>query len=159
MEEVLPPQTQSGAGFEPTRIRQFTIFLENKVGRLQQLVRVFEEQAAKIVALSIEESGDAALVRIICADPELGKEVLSANGFPFGETDLLAVELPKKTRQPLIAICSAMLSAEINIHYAYPLLLRPHGPTLALYVDEPTLAAQIVIRKGFKLIGESDLRD
>ena len=159
MEEVLPPQTMSGAGFEPTRIRQFTIFLENKVGRLQQLVRVFEEQAAKIVALSIEESGDAALVRIICADPELGKEVLSRNGFPFGETDLLAVELPKKTHQPLIAICSALLSAEINIHYAYPLLLRPHGPTLALYVDEPTLAAQIMIRKGFKLIGESDLRD
>ena len=42
MEEVLPPQTQHGAGFEPTRIRQFTIFLENKVGRLQQLVRIFE---------------------------------------------------------------------------------------------------------------------
>jgi hypothetical protein len=159
MEEVLPPQTMNSAGFEPTRIRQFTIFLENKVGRLQQLVRIFEEQATKIVALSIEESGDAALVRIICADPDLGKEVLMLNGFPFGETDILAVELPKKTQQPLIAICSAMLSAEINIHYAYPLLLRPHGPTLALYVDEPTLAAQIMIRKGFKLIGESDLRD
>jgi hypothetical protein len=149
----------NSAGFEPTRIRQFTIFLENKVGRLQQLVRIFEEQAAKIVALSIEESGDAALVRIICADPELGKEVLGRHGFPFGETDLLAVELPKRTHQPLIAICSALLSAEINIHYAYPLLLRPHGPTLALYVDEQTLAAQIMIRKGFKLIGESDLRD
>jgi hypothetical protein len=159
MEEVLPPQTMSGAGFEPTRIRQFTIFLENKVGRLQQLVRIFEEQETRIVALSIEESGDAALVRIICDSPDLGKEILTQNGFPFGETDILAVELPKRTKQPLIAICSAMLSAEINIHYAYPLLLRPHGPTLALYVDEPTLAAQIMIRKGFKLIGESDLRD
>jgi len=159
MEELLPPETENGAGFEPTRIRQFTVFLVNKVGRLQQLVRVFEEQAAKIVALSIEESGDAALVRLICSDPDLGKEVLEQNGFPFGETDLLVVELPKGTKQPLIAICSAMLSAEINIHYAYPLLSRPHGPALALYVDEPTLAAQIMIRKGFKLIGESDLRD
>jgi hypothetical protein len=158
MEELLPPETENGAGFEPTRIRQFTVFLVNKVGRLQQLVRIFEEQAAKIVALSIEESGDAALVRLICSDPDLGKAVLERNGFPFGETDLLAVELPKGTQQPLIAICSAMLSAEINIHYAYPLLSRPHGPTLALYVDEPTLAAQIMIRKGFKLIGESDLR-
>ena len=159
MEEVLPPQTQHGAGFEPTRIRQFTVFLENKVGRLQQLVRAFEEQEARIVALSIEESGDAALARIICSDPDLGKQVLEEHHFPFGETDLLAVELPKRTKQPLIAICSAMLSAEINIHYAYPLLLRPHGPTLALYVDEPTLAAQIMIRKGFKLIGESDLKE
>ena len=59
---------------------------------------------------------------------------------------------------PLIAICAALLSAEINIHYAYPLLLHPHAPTLALYVDDPTLAAQILIRKGFKLIGESDLK-
>jgi len=158
MEETLPPETETGAGFSPTRIRQFTIFLQNKVGRLQQLVRAFEEQAAKIVALSIEESGDAALVRIICSDPDLGKEVLEEHGFPFGETDLLAVELPRHNRQPLIAICSAMLGAEINIHYAYPLLSRPGGPTLAIYCDEPTLAAQIMIRKGFKLIGEDDLK-
>ena len=159
MEDVLPPQTESGAGFEPTRIRQFTVFLQNKVGRLQQLVRAFEEHEGRIVALSIEESGDAALVRIICSDPDRGKDILDTNGFTYGETDILAVELPKRTKQPLIAICAALLTAEINIHYAYPLLLRPHGPTLALYVDEPTLAAQIMIRKGFNLIGESDLKD
>ena len=158
MEDILPPQTEHGAGFEPTGIRQFTVFLQNKVGRLQQLVRAFEEHEGRIVALSIEESGDAALVRIICSDPDRGKDILEKSGFTYGETDILAVELPKRTKQPLIAICAALLTAEINIHYAYPLLLRPHGPTLALYVDEPTLAAQIMIRKGFNLIGESDLK-
>src|SRR3954453_8091969 len=112
MEGLLPPETENGAGFEPTRIRQFTVFLVNKVGRLTQLVRAFEEQAAKIVALSIEESGDAALVRLICANPDLGKSVLQQANFAFGETDILAVELPKRTAQPLIAICAAMLSAE-----------------------------------------------
>ena len=71
---------------------------------------------------------------------------------------MLAVELPRKSSAPLISICSALLSAEINIHYAYPLLTRPRGPAIALYVDDPTLAAQILIRKGFTLIGESDLR-
>src|SRR6185503_18110631 len=108
MEDVLPPQTESGAGFEPTRIRQFTVFLQNKVGRLQQLVRAFEEHEGRIVALSIEESGDAALVRIICSDPDRGKDILDTNGFPYGETDILAVELPKRTKQPLIAICAAL---------------------------------------------------
>jgi hypothetical protein len=68
------------------------------------------------------------------------------------------VELPKKTKQPLIDICSALLAAEINIHYAYPLLLRPRAPSLALYVDDSTLAARLLIKKGFTLIGESDLR-
>ena len=158
MEEVLPPETADGAGYERTRVRQFTIFLENRVGRLQALVRAFEEDAARIVALSIEESADTALVRLMCSNPDLGRHVLRQHGFSFSESELLAVELSKRSHQPLLAICSALLSAEINIHYCYPLLMHPHGPTLALYVEDPTLAAQILIRKGFNLIGESDLR-
>jgi hypothetical protein len=157
MEEVLPPQTQSGAGFESTRIRQFTVFLENRVGRLQGLLRAFEESAGKICAMSIEESADSALVRIICSEPDMGRDALRQNKFSFSESELLAVELPR-TRQPLISICTALLAAEINIHYAYPLLQRPNGPAMALYVEDPTLAARLLIKKGFTLIGESDLR-
>ncbi|HUB27397.1 MAG TPA: hypothetical protein VL992_18370 [Tepidisphaeraceae bacterium] len=158
MEESLAPQTQEGAGFEPTLVRQFTVFLENRVGRLQAMVRAVESSDARIVALSIEESADSSLVRLIVSDSELGRHTLSSNKFSFTETELLAVEMPKRTSQPLIAVCSAMLAAEINIHYAYPLLLRPHGPAIALYVDDPILAAQLLIKKGFTLIGESDLK-
>jgi hypothetical protein len=158
MEEVLPPQTMEGAGFEPARVRQFTVFLENKVGRLQNLVRALEAGHGRIVALSIHESADSALVRLICADPDEARDVLREAGFAFGESELLAVELPKRTKQPLIDICSALLAAEINIHYAYPLLLRPRGPSLALYVDDAVLAARLLIKKGFTLIGESDLK-
>ena len=53
---------------------------------------------------------------------------------------------------------SALLAAEINIHYAYPLLLWPRGPALVLYVEDRTLAARLLLKKGFNLIGESDLR-
>jgi hypothetical protein len=158
MEETLPPLTEHGAGFEPTRVRQFTIFLENRVGRLQSLVRALEQGADPIRALSVEESADTALVRLICSDADLARETLRKAGFFFNESELLAVELKKRSTQPLIAICSALLAAEINIHYAYPFLLGPHGPALALYVDDPTLAAQLLIRKGFTLIGESDLK-
>jgi hypothetical protein len=158
MEEVLPPQTQYGAGFELTRVRQFTVFLENRVGRLQMLVRTLEESIGCIIALSIEESADSALVRMICSHPDHSREVLQHAGFSFSESEVLAVELPRRSKQPLIAICTAMLAAEINIHYLYPLLARPSGPALALYVDDPTLAAQLLIRKGFTLIGESDLK-
>ncbi len=156
MEDLLPPQTASGAGFESTRVRQFTIFLESKVGRLQMLLRSFEHGAGRIVALSLEESGDAALVRLICAHPDYGRELLRTAGFGFSESDMLVVEMPK-VKQPLVVICSALLAAEINIHYAYPLLIRPRGPALALFCDDPTLAAQLLIRKGFTLVGQSDL--
>ena len=158
MEEVLPPETMDGAGFESTRVRQYTVFLENKVGKLQSLVRALEQGSGKIVAMSIHEAADSALVRLICSDPDESREILKYGGFAFSENELLAVELPKKTKQPLIDICTALLAAEINIHYAYPLLVRPRGPSLALYVDDPTLAARLLIKKGFTLIGESDLR-
>jgi hypothetical protein len=158
MEQVLPPQTLEGSGFEFTRIRQFTIFLENKVGRLQMLVRAMEEGAGHIVALSIEESGDMALVRIVAAHPDFARELLRTGNFPFAESELLAVELPKKSKHPLITICSTLLAAEINIHYAYPLFSsKSRGPAMAMFVDDLTLAAQLFIKKGFRILGESDL--
>src|SRR5438105_1230428 len=106
MEDILPPQTENGAGFELTRIRQFTIFLENRVGRLQMLVRAFEQM--RIIALSIEESADSALVRLICSMPDLGRDALRGAGFSFSESEVLVVELPERVRQPLSAICSAL---------------------------------------------------
>jgi hypothetical protein len=159
MEETLPPQTLDGAGFERTRVPQFTIFLENRVGKLAALVRLLEEHVGEICAMSIEESADSALVRVICSHPQETRETLKLSGTSFSESEVLIVQLSSRSKHPLMAICTALLSAEINIHYAYPLLRAGSAPALALYVDDPTLAAQILIRKQFTLIGESDLRD
>jgi hypothetical protein len=157
MEQTLPPETLTGGGFESARVRQFTIFLENKVGRLQMLIRSLEQGVGRIVALSIEESGDAALVRLIAAQPDFGRELLQTANFAFCESELLAVEIPLESTQPLLSICSALLAAEINIHYTYPLLVRPRGPAMALYIDDITLGAQLLIKKGFTLLSQADL--
>jgi hypothetical protein len=158
MEEILPPATERGAGFEAPRVRQFTIFMENRVGRLQALVGAYEETDARVIALAIENSGDAALVRLIGSDPELTRQVLTRAGFPFTEQELLLVQLPAGSRRPLTTICAVLLQAEINISYAYPVLRMPPGPALALQPDDPVLAAQILIKKGFAILGESDLK-
>jgi hypothetical protein len=156
MQEVLPPQTASGAGFEGTYIRQFTVFLENRVGRLQTLLRALED-VTRVVALAIEESADSALVRLVCADSDAARETMRQDGFSFSETDLLCVVLPNKTRHPLSGICTALLTAEINIHYAYP-VITSEAQAVALYVEDATLAARILFGKGFNLLGESDLK-
>jgi hypothetical protein len=158
MEEILPPQTQHGAGFEMTRLRQFTVFLENHVGKLRMLVSTLEESEAGMVAFMIVDSAETALVRLICREPDVARDALNASGFCFAETEALAVELPRKVTDPFSSICSALLAAEISVHYAYPFLDRPGGPTIALYVEDPTLAAHLLIKKGFRLIGESDLK-
>lgn len=158
MEDLLPPETDTGASYEKPTLRQFTIFLENRVGRLTLLLRCLESSHQKIVGLAIEESADAALVRLICADADETRACLKEAGFSFSITEVLAVALPANHRSPLIAICNALLAAEINVHYAYPLLRGPSGAALALYVDDRTFAAQILIKKQFMLIGESDLK-
>jgi hypothetical protein len=159
MEDLLPPETELGASFEKPTLRQFTIFLENRVGRLTMLLRCLESSGQKIVGLSIEESADAALVRLICADADATKICLKDAGFSYSITEVIGVSLPANHRSPLIAICNALLAAEINVHYAYPLLRGPAGPALALYVDDRTFATQILIKKQFLLIGESDLSE
>jgi hypothetical protein len=158
MEEVVAPETEDGAGFEPTRLRQFTIFLENRVGRLQALVRAVEDRPYDIVTIAIEESADSALVRMVCREPDVSRAALRLEGFAFTESEVLAVALPLGKAQPLLAVTAALLAAEINIHYLYPLLRCPGQPALILYVEDPTLASQLLIRKGFTLLGESDFR-
>jgi len=157
MEEVLPPGTEQGAGFEPRLVRQFTVFLENKVGRLQALVRAYEESGGRIRSVSVHNAADTALVRLLVSDSDRAREVLRAEGFAFAEQDVLVVQLPQANRLPLSTLCTALLGAEINIHYAYPLLDQPGGPAMVLCADDPTLAAQVLIRKLFTILGESDL--
>src|SRR5688572_1265015 len=112
MEEVLPPQTESGAGFEPTRVRQFTVFMENRVGRLQGLVRTYEEVGGRILAVSIQNSVDTALVRLICSDADLARQAMKRDGFSFTEQEVLVVALPERSKHPFTSVCAALLAAE-----------------------------------------------
>jgi hypothetical protein len=106
-----------------------------------------------IVAFFVEESAECALVRLLAAKPDAAAEVLRAHQFPFSRTEVLAVGLPN-VRHPLIAVCAVLLSAEINIHYTYPMLQRS---AIVLSVDDPTLAVQALLRKSMVLLSESDL--
>jgi hypothetical protein len=157
MEEVLPPDTASGAGFELTRVRQFTVFLENRVGRLTALLRALDEAEQRVYALAIEESADAALVRLIVSNPEQAKPYLKGHGFSLSTTEVLCVELPAKASNPLLMVCQCLLSAELNLHYTYPMLKGPTGPAVVVYTDDATFAAQILIKRQFRLISEGDL--
>jgi hypothetical protein len=140
-------------------IRQFTVFLENRVGQLLEVVRRFEGSRVRIVALSINDATECSFVRFLLSHPEQGREVLERAGLAIIETDLIGVELPPGP-QPLLQVCTALLQAEINIVQAYPLIFRPHGhPAVALMVDNIECAMEILRDKGFGMICESDLSD
>ena len=155
MTQVLP--TPTAQGYSPPTVRQFSVFLENKVGKLLDLVRLFDEAPdVHLCAFSVLESSDYAVVRIIPNNADAARGVLRRHGLSFSETDLLIVELNEGLT--LTSLCIYLLAAELNIRFAYPLMLRPDGtPTIALSVDDQTLAGQILRKKSFRLLGEGDL--
>ncbi len=140
-------------------IRQFTVFLENRVGHLLEVVRRFEGSHVRIVALTVADATECAVVRFLLSDPEQGREVLERAGLAIIETDLIGVELPDSP-QPLLQVCTALLQAEINISQVSPLLARPRGnPAVALMVDNIEMALDTLANKGFSAINEDDLKD
>ena len=152
-----------GVGFATARgrdwpsVRQFNVFLENRLGALLNLVRRFETTDIRIVSLTVVDSADCAIIRMVVSDPERALETFRLNNLPVTESDLLVVQLPEGP-QPLLQICKALLVAEVNIHYAYPLLIGPHGhAALALHVEDHETAVNTLTRQGFVLFTENDL--
>lgn len=140
-------------------LRQFGVFLENRVGSLHDLLRHLESRDLRIMALSIVDSVDCAIVRLMLNNYERGKEMFDLSNFSVFETDLIGVQLPESP-QPYLSVCTALLQAEVNIHYTYPLLFRRQGQSaIALYVDDVDLGLNVLYEKGLTVVREKDLLD
>jgi hypothetical protein len=138
-------------------VTQFSIFLENRVGQLLELVRSFHGSKVRIVGLSIADSADCCIVRIILSHPEQGREILELGKHAYAENQLLVAELPPGSHA-LVELCTALLQAEINIHYAYPLIIHPHGRSaVAMHVDNIEQAGSTLRSMGFEVLCEADL--
>ena len=156
-----------GVGFETMRgrdwpsVRQFNVFLANRMGALLDLVRRFEMTDVRVVSLTVVETADCAIIRLVPSDYERAFEILTAAKLPFTESDLMVVKIPDND-QPLLTITKAFLAGEYNIHYMYPLLIGvgPMGSTaVAIHVDSFEAATAHMQDLGFTLFTESDLRD
>jgi len=142
-------------------VRQFNIFLANRLGAMLDLVRRFETSEVTVISLMVIETSDCAIIRLVPSDYERGYEVLQSAKLPFTESDLLLVKLPDNA-QPLLTITKALLSGEVNLNYCYPLLIGvgPMGNTaLAIHVPDAEAAAFLLQNRGFTLFNEDDLKE
>lgn len=152
--EHLPYETLEGHSF-PT-VRQISVFMENRVGQLLRLSRLMEENGVRILSLSVLDSVDCAIVRLLTGDPDRAIDLLRDTGFAISVAEMVVVRVPHGPGG-LLTVWSALLSSEINIAYAYPLLSGDLGPTLALKVDNIEIAVDTLFSKKFEVLSESDL--
>lgn len=138
-------------------LRQFIVFLENRVGALHELLRRIERDDLKIVALSILDSADCAVARIIVNSYERAHELLTFGNVTMFETDVIGILLPEAD-QPHTSVMGSLMSAELNVHYVYPLMYRRNGRgAIAIYVHEKDEALRVLKERQFELITEDDL--
>jgi hypothetical protein len=158
MSEAATP-TETTQGYAPPTVTQLSVFLDNRVGKLYDLVEAFADSPdCCICALSVHEAADHAVVRLITNNATAAKALLRRHNLPFCALDVLIVEIVKG--HSLSSMCLSLLGAELNIQFAYPLMLRPNGsPTIALAVDDKYLAGQILRKKEFRLLGEADIME
>jgi hypothetical protein len=140
------------------RIRQLSFFLPNRVGALLGVARRLEELHVHICAISILDSADHAVVRMVVDRPALAKEALLEKGLNVFETDLIAVEVPLEKGMGLPGVLTALLRAEINVQYTYALIVQSKGhPVIAFQVDSAETAAQVLRQQGLVLIGQDQV--
>lgn len=138
-------------------LQQFVVFLENKVGALNELLRHVERDDLRIVALSILDSSDSAIARLISNSYERTRELLALSNLPFCESEVIGVLLPA-VEQPHSNICGCLMSAELNIHYVSPLMYRRNGRgAIAVYVDNVDEALRVLKEQQHEFVTEDDL--
>ena len=116
-------------------------------------------QSSRIVALTISDSTECALVRFLLSDPEQGREILERAGLALVESDLIGVELPD-SQQPMLQICTALSSGRSKHHADLSAAPPPHRPARrGLMVDNIEMAIETLRIKGFHAINEDELKE
>jgi hypothetical protein len=150
-----PFETAAAEGF-PT-VTQISVFLVNRVGELLRLTRALDPSDTHILALSVVNAIDCAIVRMIVDNPEMAADVLRQNNFTITESEVLVVSLPPGKRA-LLSTWSALLACEASIADAYSLLARPDGrPALVVQADNLETAAVTLQGKHFVVLDQADL--
>ena len=145
------------SGHDAPLVKQFSIFLPNKVGAMLDVVKLLHSHNTHVVALSIAESTDSAIARIVVSDPDQVEELFREHDVPFGVCAMVVVELQEVATQ-LAKMLSALLMAEVNLHFCYSFLTQPRGyAAVALHVDDTECATSVLQGEGFKLLSQLDI--
>lgn len=150
----VPTKTASRRGGES--VVQFSVFTPNRVGRLHDVVKLLAARDVHVLALTVLDTTDSAILRLVVDDPERARELLDASAFAFTESPIVAVELPSP--QDLTRLMAALLGAELNIHYLYSFIPSPGGKSiLGLSMEDNDMAEQALKQQQFVVLKQSDI--
>ena len=132
-------------------IRQFVIHAENKVGWLNDFIGMLKSQDSHIMAISVLDTTDSAVIRLVTNYPKETAQLLKSRSISFTERNIIAVEI--EGEDSLHLITQSLLHAEINIHYVYPFLHQPNKkPVLALAMEDEDIGEEALLKHGMRVL-------
>lgn len=138
-------------------INQISVFLENKPGQLAEFTRLLEQNQIDMRALSIAETQDFGILRLIVDDPYDTVNVAKDAGYICAVTPVLAIEIPDKPGS-LVKMLSALGEAGINVEYTYAFLTRKKDVAYMIFrVNDPDKASEALVRSGVCPLAQDDL--
>lgn len=138
-------------------IKQISVFVENKKGRLAKITDVLGHAGIDLVALSIADTTNFGIMRCIVSDPEKALDVLKQNGFTANTTDVIVLEVTDKPGG-LASVLRVLDGADISVEYLYSFVRTPNENALILFRVENIDKAVTVLREsGVKLLDTQDV--
>jgi hypothetical protein len=139
------------------KIKQLSLFLENKPGSLSRPVKLLAKAKLNILTLSIADTQQFGILRFVLRDWEKAKKVLEKEGFVVKVSDMVAIEVADEPGG-LAEILETVEQARINLEYMYGFTLRKEGKgVLAFRFDDPDRAIAALQKKGINPVSSADL--
>lgn len=139
-------------------VRQISVFLENKRGRLSEVTKILKEHDIDITALSLADTTNFGILRMIVDKHELAVEAMRNSGFTVSTTEVLVAEVPDRPGG-LHEVLEVLKDNDISIEYAYSFIRRPSESALILFkVEDPLEASNILKKAGFYTPREEEIR-
>jgi hypothetical protein len=139
-------------GFTGMKVEQISVFLENKPGTLEKATLVHKDANINIRTLSMAETADFGILRLIVNDVEKANKVLKDNGFQVSKTPVVAVEVPDKPGG-LHSIMEALSKEGINVEYLYAFVEKSGQNAVIIFrFDNPEKAIDILMKHNFTVV-------
>ena len=138
-------------------VKQLSVFMENRPGRLYKLTHALGQEGIDFVTLSIADTKDYGIVRFIARDNDRAYEILKQAGFTVGQTELIGVEVEDKPNA-LAEVIALLEEENINIEYLYSFVLTTHNSAkILMRVEDTERAVKLLGERGIKLLSEKIL--
>ena len=138
--------------------KQLSVFIENRQGRLGEVLKVLKENNVNILSLSLADTTEYGLLRLIVNNPELGKEKLAKDGFSTILTDVIILKITHQagSLQTLLKILS---DSDVNVEYMYGLSIDGEEASVVLNTSNVQLAEEVFAKAGVKTLSSEDIKN